>query len=294
MTWRLLCHRSEVAQPGDYVVIGDRAAVNIEGTVYVTDNICPHRGARVLSGNCGNGPHVCPYHGLSGVEAIGTRFSRDWVGDWLIAWDGEPQPFTEDDHLIFGRLSDWGDRIDSRYSWDTLPMSCNLQVAIENTLESVHVGYVHRDTFGKIELEEETPRRNGRHSQGFFCIKDQMTLRAHHAMAKNFPMSIPGRYWHLFLYPNVCLSSAGGFTYSLQHYVSIGNFTILHTRLYKGKLAAGAPDYSWFWSEAREFNMRVFQQDAQICAGVSGIGTQLWENEKRIEWYREELQNEQF
>ncbi|RYF11431.1 MAG: hypothetical protein EOO77_19390, partial [Oxalobacteraceae bacterium] len=63
--WHLLCHRSEVAQPSDYLrfeIFGDEVVAFHDGEqVIVFDNRCPHRGARIFDGTCGKRRWVCPY-----------------------------------------------------------------------------------------------------------------------------------------------------------------------------------------------------------------------------------------
>ena len=68
--WQLVCHTSDVAEPGDYValdIVGERALVvrGADGTVRAFHNLCPHRGSRVVAedrGQCGKAI-TCPFHG---------------------------------------------------------------------------------------------------------------------------------------------------------------------------------------------------------------------------------------
>lgn len=73
--WQIVCHESDLAQPGDYqcldvfgrpivVVRGD------DGALHALYNVCRHRAARLLDGDeltgrghCPRGRIVCPYHG---------------------------------------------------------------------------------------------------------------------------------------------------------------------------------------------------------------------------------------
>ena len=68
--WQLVCHTSEVAEPGQYVCldIADERGLVIrghDGTLRAFHNLCRHRGSRVVGddrGTC-NKALICPYHG---------------------------------------------------------------------------------------------------------------------------------------------------------------------------------------------------------------------------------------
>jgi len=69
-SWQLVCHVSEVKNPGDYATLdlmGERAMVirGKDGQLRAFVNVCRHRAARVVSGEKGScQTHiVCPYHG---------------------------------------------------------------------------------------------------------------------------------------------------------------------------------------------------------------------------------------
>ncbi|GLS19411.1 (2Fe-2S) ferredoxin [Labrys miyagiensis] len=70
--WQLICHVSNLPNPGDYVgldMIGERALVvrGRDGVVRAFHNVCRHRGSRVVAENKGNcrSAIVCPFHGWS-------------------------------------------------------------------------------------------------------------------------------------------------------------------------------------------------------------------------------------
>lgn len=71
-----LCTRVSLVADGDFVLRSvpgylpnEVVAVNVKGRLFVFDNICPHRGAKIFKSEAGNMPLQCPYHGL-GAEAI--------------------------------------------------------------------------------------------------------------------------------------------------------------------------------------------------------------------------------
>lgn len=291
MNWLLAAHRTELAKPGEYVVLdsgSDQIAIfNLEGEIIATDNTCPHRGARVLPGSHGQRALVCPYHGLTGKATIGRQYLTQWIGDWLFVGDGATK--IEDDlDDLWPLLAGISTRITRRHAFDAMPMPCDFRVAVENTLEDYHVDSVHPDTFGKLKLRLDTMERHGKNSGALYTIEDERTVKGLTGFAKHFEDVEPDHYFHIFLYPYTALSSVGGFSFSLQHYLPDGGFTRFHTRLYAGKIKPDAADYRWWFDEAADFNRRVFAQDTDICVRVAGPGTYLTKAEDRVRWFREE------
>jgi carnitine monooxygenase subunit len=68
--WQIVCHVSDVTEPGDYLavdIVGERALVirGKDGVVRAFHNMCRHRGSRVVAENQGSCKNaiVCPFHG---------------------------------------------------------------------------------------------------------------------------------------------------------------------------------------------------------------------------------------
>lgn len=290
MTWLLAAHRSELAKPGDFVVLHSGAqqiaAFNLDGEVLASDNICAHRGSRVLRGNYGTQPLVCPYHGMRGKATIGEQYLTQWLGDWLFV--GEGDDVIENDLADLGPLlAGISQQITRRHAFSMMHMPCDWKVAVENTLEDYHVPTVHADTFGKLGLRLDTMERHGRNSAALYTLTAERMVKAGTDMAHYYENVRPDHYFHIFLWPFTCLSSVGGFSFSLQHYMPAGGMTQFHTRLYAGKERSDSPDLSWWYQEAAKFNERVFQQDSEACAMVAGQGRFLTEQEDRVRWFRE-------
>jgi len=304
--WILLGHRADLATPGDYIRIpidgSEMVAYNDAGNIVVNDGLCPHRGTQIFTGTHGNAPMTCPYHGWSfrnGQTNVPCRenyseaelekakfhqYMTCWVGDWLFASTGElGYPVPEGNiRSILESI-----KINKRHSVDAFPMSCDWRVAVENTLEDMHIPTVHRDTFGKVNLKRIDMQREGPHSIALYEITDKRTLELTDRLSKSFSNVKPNEYFHLYLSPYACLSSLGGFTYSLQHYLPSGGWTSFTSRLYTGSQRPDAPDMKWFYEEARTFNHMVFQQDAEICSRVKDWGHALSTDEERVRWFRE-------
>lgn len=290
MNWLLAAHRSELSKPGEYVVLhagSDQiAAFNLEGEILATNNICPHRGARVLQGTHGACALKCPYHGLTGKAAVGQQYHTQWLGDWLFVGDASTK--IEDNLDDLGpMLAGLSGRMTHRHSFEQMPMPCDWKVAVENTLEDYHVASVHPDTFGKLDLKLTGMERHGQNSVARYTVGDARTIKSLTTLSKYYEDAQPDTYFHIFLYPYTCISSVGGLSFSLQHYLPNSGYTQLHTRLYAGKTKPGAPDLRWFYDEAAGFNRTVFQQDAGVCSLVAGPGTYLTPAEDRVRWMRE-------
>ncbi|MEM9580164.1 MAG: aromatic ring-hydroxylating dioxygenase subunit alpha [Pseudomonadota bacterium] len=68
--WQIACHVSDVAEPGSFITLdlcGERALVlrDQQGEVRAFNNICRHRGSRLVTKEQGHCPKalICPFHG---------------------------------------------------------------------------------------------------------------------------------------------------------------------------------------------------------------------------------------
>lgn len=79
-TWLLLGHESEIPDAGDFMVRdmgSDQVIVarDEDGQIHVSLNVCPHRGMRISTVDCGNTQvHTCIYHGWA------FRPNGDFIG----------------------------------------------------------------------------------------------------------------------------------------------------------------------------------------------------------------------
>jgi phenylpropionate dioxygenase-like ring-hydroxylating dioxygenase large terminal subunit len=220
------------------------------------------------------------------MATVGHQYLTQWLGDWLFVGDGDTT--LEDDLGDLGPLLyGLSQRITARHGFDLMAMPCAWNVAVENTLEDYHVESVHRDTFGKMGMKREGMEQHGPHSLAFYTLTAERTVKSLSEIGAYIEDVRPDHYFHILLYPYTCLSSAGGASFSLQHYLPSGGFTNLHTRLYAGKVKPNSPDLRWWFDEAMAFNRRVFEQDSAACALVAGEGTFLTEGEARVAWFRE-------
>lgn len=98
-SWQIAGHVSDLPEPGDYLaldVVGERALIvrGKDGVVRAFNNMCRHRGSRVVAdsqGNCRNAL-VCPFHG--------------WVYnlDGTLRGAAKPRSFPDLDKTEFGLM----------------------------------------------------------------------------------------------------------------------------------------------------------------------------------------------
>lgn len=124
--WQLVCHISEMPEPGDYVTLNvlGRQAVAIrgeDGTIRAFHNVCRHRGHPVAQGRSGNTGGIlrCPYHAwcydnrgeLKGIAASRTfpKLDRNTLGLFPV----ECEVFLG---FVFVRFAPGGPSVAERYA----------------------------------------------------------------------------------------------------------------------------------------------------------------------------------
>ena len=180
---------SEIADPDDYLVrmsMGRSllATRDAEGKAHVFLNYCRHRGAEPAQG-CGNARrHSCPYHGWAynskgalvamplpdrnpdldygelGLVELSSEERHGFV--WVILTPGLPIDLAAHLGEVDAQLAALGlDRL--RY-WNALPhepIGANWKCVAEGVVESLHVPFVHRATFG-VDPATQRDRYAGR------------------------------------------------------------------------------------------------------------------------------------
>lgn len=190
--WHFLAHRSEVANPGDFVVryIGQDSIIvchGKDGEVRAFHNVCRHRGMQVCRAELGNTTRfTCPYHGwlydttgrLTSLPLERPYFAAaglDRENYGLVPLNG----FEELDGFLFGRLTlgDGRDLADylGDFAWylqihtrrdpngmevvgepQRWRIRTNWKLGAENFMgDSYHAGYTHRSVL-EIGLHPNT------------------------------------------------------------------------------------------------------------------------------------------
>lgn len=262
--WVPIAHACELATPGDYIVLPwlpaeEVAVTNIDGLLVAFDNRCQHRGARIFTESRGNRPPVCGYHGrcarISQLRtfAVTTLSGFVWVSRSVV---GTPDPGES----LAGFFEAAGPAL-SLHSTLRFTMDCDWRVAIDNTLDLEHVEHVHATSLAKLKLSRLDLVGDVDGSSVEVFASGTPALR-HIGNAIKMPAGFD--YIHAHVFPRTCLSSTGGWTWSLQHYFprADGRTEFVH-RLY---VRPGVP--AWLADGAAKLNEQVFREDVAICAGV--------------------------
>ena len=195
--WLYVAHESEIPQPGDYVLrrLGPEEVILVrqeDGGLALLHNRCAHRGARVASAPGGNARQFrCPYHAwtyrldgsLAGVPLLGgypqaldlglARVARVASYRGFVfgshAADGPPLPEflgglagafdNMVDRAPAGTVSRFGGalRLEYRGNW---------KMFMENAVDLVHPGFVHRSSVEAARAHPEALGADGLTQQG--------------------------------------------------------------------------------------------------------------------------------
>jgi phenylpropionate dioxygenase-like ring-hydroxylating dioxygenase large terminal subunit len=219
-------------------------------------------------------------------------YHHQWVGDWLFASRYNPAHWPIDDEFDGFRqfLVDIGATVNEPLSVLSTHIDADRDVCIENALEDHHIDRVHPTTFAPMKMKRIEQYRIKNSSMAVYDIEDRRTIKMLALMRKHMQYRTGCKYFHLFLAPCAAISSVGGLTFSVQHYLPTpNNTTVFITRMYSSKMKESAPDLTAFYESARKFNQTVFDEDAEICESIVGRGNALASpDEDRIRWFREQ------
>lgn len=315
--WHPVCHKSEVAIPGQYVRLkhspDDIIIYNDRGNLICFDNVCPHRGARFVDTYTGKGTLVCPYHAFCYIDG-GLRTGKhkpleagsdtkidlnkyhvDSIGDMLF-FSPNPSLKIEDQFTadIWSQITAIAGKISKTTDENISTFKCTAVLGVENALEAVHVNAVHPDSLARLKLSDGTFDRLGWSSSWTSNIQDKRTLRAFKAIGKMIGLDTETTYKNILLFPFSMISSSGGISYSLQNFFPVADdCTTFISRLYPAKACfENMAASNNFLTSTAKINRQIFQEDADICAKISKSdhkksGKFLVEGEERIAWYRD-------
>ena len=293
--WHLLCHRSELPQPGDYLKLdwlGQEVVVfNDQGELVVFDNLCPHRGTRFFTERQGSGTISCPYHGWSyqaGSLHIPCReryaesdlqhtrlniLQTDWCADFLFAAIAPQMALDAQLGDTFNLLGSLSFNIDGRHDFNAYTFECDWRIALENALEPLHVPFIHQDSLGQLQLGDGDNQFTEWTSVWQAPLGNAQMARKLQGIGRLFQLD--GQYHgyqSIYLFPFTMLSSTFGYSYSLQHFFPSAEAHRTHfsSRLLPGvaKSAAAASALGEFFRSSAAMNRQVFAEDHLICQRV--------------------------
>ncbi|RII79661.1 aromatic ring-hydroxylating oxygenase subunit alpha [Pseudomonas monteilii] len=179
-TWQYVCHESELLAPGSYITatLGTEPILILratDGSLRSFHNVCPHRGARMLSGSGTCKGIVCPYHSWSFTEsgAVNHIPKKKWFEHLDIeglhlkpasveVWRGLVFASGVENAEPLNRwLEGYTEYLDgyefpyeemrevARFTFDE---NVNWKILVENYVEDYHFAYVHPKTLGAFDF----------------------------------------------------------------------------------------------------------------------------------------------
>ena len=139
-----------------------------EGQVAALDDWCPHRGAPLSLGKVCEGKLVCGYHGLQmgcdgkTVSMPGQRvrgfppvksFPVVERHGFIWVWPGDP---AKADPALVPDLF-WANNPEWAYGGGLYRIGCDYRLMVDNLMDLTHETYVHADSIGQPEIDEEAP-----------------------------------------------------------------------------------------------------------------------------------------
>jgi phenylpropionate dioxygenase-like ring-hydroxylating dioxygenase large terminal subunit len=324
--WHLLCHRSEVSKPRDFVLLeacgGEVVAFHDGKKVVVFDNLCPHRGARIFTSNIGNKAFLCPYHNWS--YSNGRIFIADssqfahcadpkpdlhhyktaWVGDFLFFAISPLNSVEEQLGLAEPLVRNISTSIATRLDFSSYKYQSIWQIAVENALEPYHVSAIHPNSLAKLQLSHGNNEFLGLNSMWLSELGDHRTVSQLSRLLKLFELDyFHAGYLNLHLFPFSMVSSTFGVSYSIQNFFpdTVDNSSQFVSRLYQSKLKDGSKSkiIEPLMKSTADLNRQVFAEDNQIC---ERIASRSWTNitpkyyanpdELRLVYFREQFTSE--
>lgn len=294
--WHLLAHRSELAEPRDFVrfdVLGREVVLYNDGaTVIAFDNRCPHRGARIFDGDFGRERFLCRYHGWS--YANGRIFVADkaslahcpldtlslstlqvaWIGDFAFVSLAPLQSLEAQLAGLAPMLVKISQGISRRWDFNRYEYEADWRIALENALEPYHVGAIHPNTLDTLRLMPGENRYYGRNSVWSSPLGDERLAKRMRSLSRIFDLEHQFEgYESLYLFPFTMISSTFGLSQSVQHFLpgTASERTFFTSRLFSGRLKPSTKEdlVAPLMASSATMNRTVFNEDHEICKRVA-------------------------
>jgi phenylpropionate dioxygenase-like ring-hydroxylating dioxygenase large terminal subunit len=300
--WYCIGFRHDVARHNDFICrdVGGQSVVvhNFNGKLRAFHNVCSHRFSRIHSERGGNRPLQCAYHGWTYDEAglpnaIPKRPRFDDLTPekicalrlqaWRVELCGSLIFVCRDPHALplkdflggcFGSVERMTEACGPQVDENVMLIRANWKILVENTLESYHVGFIHPNTFSRLNAGEGAFGWQPPHSswesqlgQGFIARMGKIK-----SLFESRPLKLDG-YFHQLVFPNVTIASTQGTSFSVQFFEPVGpgetRFTsfVFQTRLGEVSPSTQAAVDAMNVS-VKDFNRAVFAEDKEICEQV--------------------------
>ena len=288
---------------------------NFKGKLVALHNVCSHRYSPVQTACAGNRPLACPYHGWKYSESgapIGIPHNLEF---YPIAPEEKPRHALKSflvetcGHFVFvaiaatrslrEQLGEWhelvhriGVGVADLYFTTSLPANCNWKFAVHNAFDDIHAEFVHPSSSLDTSVytgaqwnfhpfsAEENPESDysKRHARLTVTMNDATVRRNEELWTPWFPERAFAfeEYMHLFLYPNLIITSVQGFWYNIVRYDPVsGEKANMTNWLVPSASASGAskvtPELLYRLALG---SLRIFSEDVQaVETSQRGIGS---------------------
>ena len=265
-----------------------------ENCVQAMEDFCPHRGLPLSLGFVENGELVCGYHGLRmGPDGKTISMPKQRVGGFpcvksfpvierygfVWVWPGDPERASED------QLPDlfWADSPDWVYGGGLYHIQADYRLMIDNLMDLTHETYVHSNSIGQAEIDEQPVRTAAKDGQ-VITSREMENVKAppfwQMAMKQKGldPEATVDRWQicrftppsHILIDVGVAIAGKGGFDADLEHkaYAIVVDFITPETKTshwyHWGMARTWCTDDSAMTAQIREGQGNIFSEDLEI------------------------------
>ena len=307
--WQVVCHESDVAEPGDWQTIDylGESVIVIRGddrVVRAFSNVCRHRASRVVSGTSGCARRLtCPYHAwtyaLDG-RLIGVPLKGDYPGLDPSRLGLLPVELETWRSFLFVRLAPGGPSVAEMmapyeeeiapYRFDGLralgrvtlrPRDVNWKNVSDNYSDGLHIPVAHPGLtrlFGRgyrIEAEAHVDRMSGDLIERPSTNPSERAYQAMLPVVEHLPEGLRRRWLYFKLWPNVAFDIYPDQVDFMQFLPVSPTETLIR------EISYALPDDRREMRAARylnwRINRRVNDEDTALIRGVQqGMASRSW------------------
>ena len=299
--WQFAGFAHDLAEPDAFVTafVAGRSVVvqNFAGELRAFANVCSHRFARIHDCDKGRGPLRCPYHGWiynkDGVpysipsrprfddltpEVVASlalrRYEVERCGAFVfVRRDAGGPPLREWLGAGYATLEAVSDALGPKIDDNEMVIEADWKVAVENTLESYHVGFVHSESFKKVGAKGMEFEFDGPHSSWLSPVDATIQAQMGKLLPRFEPRPLPvDGYFHQLVFPNLTVATTYGTSFAVQRFEPLGpGRTRFRSVVFQGRVAdpsRGASILAVLNESVAQFNRTVFGEDKVICEQV--------------------------
>jgi choline monooxygenase len=302
--WQFACMKSELAERFSYFVVEYS-----QNSYFITNtgkdglrafkNVCSHRGNKIFLDDFGKRPVMCLYHNWTynsngkpinafvkeffetpeESDLLLDQYEVQIVGDFVFVNIGKSAKTIEDQLGIFyDKLLEISEGLGNKISYSSNSHQANWKLLSENVLECHHCLSVHKDSlvdrlgiglkpFVDFEFFKGNSSAHLPIEKGTISLKRKKILK--YLDNREFKHD---SYYHLFIYPNLFISSTEGVSFYVGHALPNDfNETNLRTRYFECKIQ-NMEDYrnyqDFLNTDIVNFGNEILNEDKEIIQSV--------------------------